>query len=298
MYCLIMTKRLDIHRPSAINPCEYTYVSQDYWGPGSFNSAFLATERATLKQHMANTGGKFSNHEHGGSCHICGAAAMYVAHFHHPKTNKYITTGCICAEKVGMGDPALFRKFHKHILEAKRAEKGKQKAVETLEKLGLMRAWEIYMGPEYRNSPMPAEENTVCDILSRLVKWGNISDRQVSYLRSLFNRIDTRKEREAQRAAEHAAAAPVPVTSDRVPIIGTILGFREPDAYARFPQRKILLESDAGWKVWGSLPASLSGCKRGDKIRFLAYLTRSDKDEKFGFFNRPSKAEVLETVGE
>lgn len=291
-----MTKRLDIHRPSAINPREYTYVSQDYVGPGAGNWRFLAAERALLHKHMENTKGKFSNHEHGGSCHICGAAAMYVAHFHHPKTNKYITTGCICAEKVGMGDPALFRKFHKEILESKRAEKGKKLAAETLAKLGLTKAWEIYIGPEYRTNPMPADVNTLCDIVSRLVRWGNISPGQTNYLRILIDRIANRSQREAKWAAERAAAPPVPVTTDRVAITGTILTVRDPDEWSRFPQRKILLAADAGWKVWGSLPSSLSNARRGDKVRFEAYLSRSDKDEKFGFFNRPSKAQVLETT--
>ena len=84
-------KRQDIHRPSVIKPEDYDFVaivSHDD-EDGMLNMA----ERVLLAQHIKQSGGKFSQHAHGGSCHICGAHAFTIAYFHHHPSNQYICTG-------------------------------------------------------------------------------------------------------------------------------------------------------------------------------------------------------------
>jgi hypothetical protein len=46
--------------------------------------------------------------------------------------------------------------------------------------------------------------------------------------------------------------------------------------------------------VWGSAPKSLDDAERESRITFTATVTASDKDAKFGFFKRPTKAECLD----
>jgi hypothetical protein len=57
------------------------------------------------------------------------------------------------------------------------------------------------------------------------------------------------------------------------------------------------VQDHKGFTVWGSVPSSIEP-KVGDTVRFSAEITGvSDKDESFGFFKRPTKAEILESVG-
>jgi len=57
---------------------------------------------------------------------------------------------------------------------------------------------------------------------------------------------------------------------------------------------KMLVQAEAGWKVWGSRPSSLSDIAAGAKVEFVAQVEPSRDDNKFGFFKRPTQAVVLE----
>jgi hypothetical protein len=67
--------------------------------------------------------------------------------------------------------------------------------------------------------------------------------------------------------------------------------------------------SDAGWSVWGSVPKALLGSwewvdgdpvttnapvEIGDRVRFTATIEPSEDDRLFGYFKRPTKAEIIE----
>lgn len=289
-----MFARTDIHRPSAIIPADYGFVAFDYIGPESADLSFIERDRRTFRVHAEQTGGKFSGHEHGGSCHVCGAHALYTAIFYHAKTNSYIRTGEDCAEKVALGNPALFKAFRERVRVGVEAAAGKRKAQRVLADGGLTRAWEIYMSPDtvcVEAGRVRYEENTICDIVAKLVRFGSISAKAIEFLRALLVRLDERAVREAARAAETAAAAPVPVTAGRVRFTGKVLSIKQPDEYSQFPQRKMLVQHETGYKLWGSIPASLS-VEKGDTVSFVAMIERSKDDEKFGFFRRPTSAEI------
>ena len=57
---------------------------------------------------------------------------------------------------------------------------------------------------------------------------------------------------------------------------------------------KMLVQDDRGFRVWGSVPKSLGDAERESRITFTATVTASDRDAKFGFFKRPTKAAILE----
>lgn len=62
----------------------------------------------------------------------------------------------------------------------------------------------------------------------------------------------------------------------------------------RHKERYVMtIQSDEGWCAWGTEPAGIN-CMKGDRVRFVANLTRSDEDEAFAFFGWPRKAEILE----
>ena len=149
--------RTDIHRPSAIIPEDYSFVAFDYirleMGDILQNCAMLQEARAIKKAHMDRTGGKYSQHEHGGSCHVCGASAIYTVTFYHEKTNSYIKTGQDCAEKLEMSfsDKGM-NLFRNAIADARHAVAGKKKAQVILADAG--------MGNLRRDRPGPPSRRT------------------------------------------------------------------------------------------------------------------------------------------
>lgn len=295
-------RRADTHRPSAIQPEDYEYVGPELIKIEGLEDCMALQEmRARIQAHMKRTGGTYSSHQHGGNCMVCGSVhAIYTVLFYHAKTNSYVRMGHECAEKCDMGDASEFNAFHKGIKDARNLQKGKNKAKALLSDRGLEQAWAIY---EAGTTPTtPREESTVWELVGKLVRYGDISDNQFKYLGVLLERINTRAERKAQREAERAAAKPCP--SGRIQIVGTVLNTKYQESM--FGETlKMLVKAEDGWLVYGTVPSSLEifddgdlqrGLQHGDRIRFKATVTPSENDEKFGFFKRPTGAELIQPV--
>ena len=122
-------------------------------------------------------------------------------------------------------------------------------------------------------------------------------------------------EMDARREAEEAArAGATPCPSGKVQVEGKVLSFRVVEnEYGSTLKMRVV--TDGGWTVWGTVPASIAdkweeveeddgyifdrlveGVKAGDRVRFCATVSPSDDDELFGFFKRPTKAEIIERV--
>ena len=324
--------RQDIHRPAAIEPADYQFVAFDYLpsSPGDIGQAmFMMEERARKRAHMEQTGGKYSGHEHGGLCHICGSVnAIYSASFYHAKSNAYIKTGLDCASKLNCQGIEAFRK---KVKAAKEAQAGKRKAKAILDENGLGKAWELLEAdiasrkayaeaskvwrdenpepvlddngeeigaPKFQNPSR--DEYTALDIVSRLIKWGNISDKAASFLGTLLERIENAPEVAAQKAAakalEMANAKPVPVVKGRVLIKGEVLTLKEQEGFYG-SQLKMLVKSEDGFKLWGSVPSAIAEeVERGSVVEFNASIKASDDDQYFGFFSRPAKAKLIKAL--
>lgn len=324
------TNRTDAHRPSVIKPEGYTFVCFDYIGGSDLGAILmLAEERKKFQAHMDSTKGRFSSHAHGGSCYVCGAFACYLCTWYHAETNIYIQTGEDCAQKMDMsyGDMNAFRRA---VANAREAQAGKKKAIAALGDLGLMQAWEVYLqefpkhctgcgadGQDANGDDNGAfqpctcdiqarirafeqfEERTIRDMVSRLVKYGSMSDKVVAYMKVLFEKILQRPIIAAKRAAEQEAAAPVP--TGRVIITGRVLTVKQVKRPTyRYGDTgfstKLLVQGLTGFKVWGN---QFMNAQKGDLITFTATIQPSDKDTKFGFFSRPTKGSfVNEKTGE
>ncbi len=146
--------RTDIHRPSAINPTEYAFVACD--SLYSNETSFIRAQREIIANHQARTGGVWSDHQHGGTCHVCGAAAMYLAVYHHRPTNTYIQTGEDCADKMSLGQPAAFRCIRDAVKRDREVQAGKRKAQEVLAANDLSAAWDVYTATGAPTKPSQA----------------------------------------------------------------------------------------------------------------------------------------------
>lgn len=280
-------KRTDTHRPSAINPQDYFFVS--FHDHRADAAPALIAENQTFHAHMEKTGGKFSTHGHGGVCHVCGNAnAMSVARFWHEPTNTYIEVGETCADKLLEGDRINFASFRKRVAAGVEAVAGKRKAQAALEDAGLSLAYEIFQQRD--TASWAYEENIVYDIVQKLVRYGSISDKQQNFLRSLIHKIENREVIAAQRAAEYQEAKPIPAFDGRATIDGEVLSIKEAETIYGYTL-KMVVKSPDGWKVYGSVPSGVA-LERGDKVSFNAMVTVSNDDPKFGFFKRPTKMQI------
>lgn len=276
--------RTDAHRPSAIVPADYTYVTHRYFGPDAMDVNPHGAR--IVREHMDRTGGKYSGHEHGGSCHICGAHALYTAVFHHVPSNTYIVTGLDCADKMDMdcGDGEAFRKTVRAAIEALA---GKRKAQAVLANAGLSKAWEVYTGP-YSDR---FEETTITDIVGKLVKYGSISDKQMAFVGKLVDKINNRVAIKAARAAENAGSTHIGNVGDRLTFTATVafVASFETQFGTMFVNG---LKDQAGNVVIYKGSKSLAA--KGDTVKFTATVKEHGVREgvKQTIVARPGKVEV------
>jgi hypothetical protein len=155
--------------------------------------------------------------------------------------------------------------------------------------------------------PVLVEGNDFLSSLSgQLLAKGWLSDRQVQAAERALVRDIAR----ANRQAAEALLPVVPVVEGRIEITGMVLStkFVENDFGGAL---KMLVRDDRGFRVWSTVPSAISSVDvdhteedgttwhnqrnldRDDRVAFTATITKSDRDESFGFASRPSKARVL-----
>ena len=104
----------------------------------------------------------------------------------------------------------------------------------------------------------------------------------------------------AQRDAEKELADDVPTGRMEVSAEVLKVDWKENGYGGRLV---MTVKTDGGYLLWGSVPSSITDVDnpdgtrrqldRGDKVKFTATIEPSDRDPKFGFFKRPSKATVV-----
>ena len=136
----------------------------------------------------------------------------------------------------------------------------------------------------------------LADLNEKLFDWGKLSPKQTDIVRKSLarakERLAQKAEREAQWKAEAANLPPVPETDERIDVVAEILSTKEVEGMYGW-QTKALYKTDAGYKLWGSVPSKISEAKKGDRVQFSAKVSRSDDDPSFGFIIRPTKAKII-----
>lgn len=303
-----MSKRTDTHRPSAIQPLDYEYVAAMTRADSLDGAMILQGEREALQRHRAATGGSYSTHDHGGSCHVCGAWFIDYAIFYHAPSNAYIQTGFDCAEKLGGGDERTFRAIRNERQALEWARAGKLKATAILRERELLERVESLfassLGDAVDIAPLKGlgldfdlmrrgEDMvlTAADIVRKLIKYGELSDKQWTFLVSLLDKIENISKTQEERQKERAARIEAP--EGRQTLVGEVVSLKSIESEWG-TQHKMLVKEDRNFMVWSSVPRAISGeVERGARVEFTATLSRSKDDSSFAIAKRPSKARKL-----
>ena len=282
------TERTDIHKPSLLDPAEYEFMAAFYQGGSDdmMKSYKYDMEEYDAALHLYPV--FEGNHVRKGTCDHCGAAFAHGALFLHIPTQELIHVGHICASNtVGLPDKAAAarKKAEKYAAKQKAHRKQMEKTQGWRDENAVLLEW------------MESQENPhgfIISLLSTVHKWGDLSQAQT---RAAYKWMEGAAKREAMalEAAERLSNAPA-VREGRRQLAGTILSTKwQYNDYYNTETLKMLVELPDGNRLWGTMPKSLRAvnAEKGTEIKFVATVEKSDKDEHFGFFSKPTNAEVI-----
>jgi len=284
----MITARIDAHSSSHIQPSDYEYVG--IWKPSHAASAAgipsaLDFEPTQVLEHQRRTGGHWSHSTVDGVCFCCGLRSTHQGAFYFAPTNEYVQACAECSEELGLGDSGAPSPRQPIAADVPAPTTAAERAQTALSNLGLSQAWDVFQSVDGSAS---RDEETVCDLVDKLMQHGRLSDRQIEYLRGLVERVASRKALRAQWDAEKADALPCP--TGRVEVTGTLLTVKNVEGYYGV-QTKMLVKAKEGYTLWGTKPSSLKA-EIGDVITFRATVEPSSDDPKHGYFSRPTAQKV------
>lgn len=277
--------------PATIDPAEWTALGDFYRGTSEEIAAEYDYTHADLGIRLG-LGEEWDweqlhevvefNGTNGHGCAMCGSHFAYGVVFTNGETN--IAIGHICArEYLSLPDRStLIRK--RAASAAATTRKRKVAAAKAATYLG--------ENPEVAEA-FETEHYIVQDIRGKLFQYGSISERQEALVLKIARE-------EAERAALRAEAAEklrnAPALAEgRYEIEGLVISTKSQDSMYGTTY-KMLVELADGNRVWGTIPRAIEddvwGTRSTVTVRFTAAVQRSDDDEHFGFYSRPTKPEV------
>jgi hypothetical protein len=269
-------QRTDPHCPTRLAPVDYEFIGMAYWGSDD-DFAEAVNEPHVFKAYESQKWEGQSDCR----CAHCGVSFAYGAIFKHRPTGDHIAVGHTCASKafdsISTAIDFQAKRLKKRVADRRKSMKIREKAEAQVDATpGLREAFKV-------------GHHIISDIESKLYCYGSISLRQVDLVLKI---ADDQRRRDEERKEEVANAGPMP--TGRVEIEGVIVHTRWQESNFSYYGgcTKMIVKLDDGNKVWGTMPSALEADK-GDRVRFTATVEVSDKDEHFGFFKRPVKAEVV-----
>lgn len=338
-----MTRRTDIHRPSApeFDPEAYEFFGCFDLNPDPMWGGAEIHARRELVSSLVKQGWKFTSVHGSGQCGHCGARIRYAALMGHTATKGLIYVGETCLDNRFELTKSEFDRLRKEAsLNRERSRKADRIAALIEEHPVLV--WASYArnievaggvivyldfdhnefvtpeeavasgvakyhdiedyGVDYKRGTTWAEQtrqNRTCETLSdiwyKVERYAEVSDKQAAYVERLVGWLTEAEEKRVQREAEKQAlvTSGAHVPTGRVTVEGVVVSIKAQDSQWG-TTIKMLVQTDEGWKVWGSLPDSIWEADKGTRVRFTATVEASKDDKLFGFFKRPTKAEIVE----
>lgn len=273
-------QRVDVHKPSSINPGDYEYIGVD-------------EARKALKEGQKIAGP-------GGVCHHCGKAIVWRVHWRYLPTGDVVTFGYICTEILGMSNDRI---EHEMVLLKRRAEnerREEQAKMEREEKVEKFQAEHPDVAEFLNNLDEGETFEFLVDMKRSMEHWGSLTERQVESVKKCM----VARQKYYAKKIEEAMNEPTEVLVEgRRVIEGEVINHKWVDNnYTGGRDHKMLVKQDDGNKVWGSVPRAISDYLyhnderenrelKNMRVKFTA--TVEAKEDHFGYFKRPSNAEVL-----
>lgn len=285
-----MTTRTDTHTERNFDPAEYEYLGyvdlfpREDEGNGADPEAVDALDnRATVTHAGGNDEWNY------GQCDHCGAAFRHAMVFRHDPTGEAIAVGRDCAARFMVADRLTY--------ELKAVDGRIESARQTAERNETFAAW---VADDTSRIPLTvtlaqveATDNFYHSLwLSLYRNYGTLTTAQEAALRKSFTKLAEWTTPGAACEVEFdEPAADVP--DGRVEITGTVIKHDWYENAYGTTHKMLVKATDGGWRVFGTVPRNIN-VDRGTVVRFHANITPKDRD--FGFFKRPTKAEVIEVA--
>ena len=288
--------RNDIHTPSQIRPGNYNFVIEYGRDFVSYDPVFGTDEEWSNMDEAEEAYKDAGAYIHGTRdsvdeailrCDCCGARFKYGCLYVHRESGEVISLGHTCA--AGMDLPA----GPGYVRSRMAAER--KVVLERRQRFSNLRKFAQEAGAQVLQD-LRVDHYITKDIRAKLIrtgaKWG-LSEKQVDLLRKLA--VDASKP-----AEKHV---PVPVDGERIPVTGTCVSFKCVDSMYGFQYKMtVKVETPEGsWLVYGTCPESIVDAAqdaglsnpKGRVVTFTSKVSRGDRDPHFGFFSRPTKAELV-----
>lgn len=273
-----------IHTPANFDPANYEIVDYiDNKRPAYYGQPIQQLEleiREWTETNIRLFGENFHSRIH--KCEHCNHSGhvRYIAVVNYIPTNTLHSFGYICAERLEIKDKAAFRlRFikDKASIDHAKAESYKLRAKfnETNEE---------FLKVLENASKMNLSNGFLIDIIAKFHNTNNVpSELQVKMFLISFE-----KYLNFQKCHEEEQTQLTSCPEGRITISGTILAIKNHESQFGLSWKMLVLD-DRKFKIWGSLPSKLSVEDKGKKVKFDAMITKSNKDQSFGFFKRPTK---------
>ena len=299
-----MTKRTDVHNAVNLVTEDYEYITTIDLNPEDEapQQWFSPEEHAAINAVADDTARGL------GQCHHCGAHMRYSAIMLHKPSGEYIAVGEQC----------LQNRFDRATGDFQRLRKTAELARADRRIIRIRDAWfaedpsrEIVF--EWASAQVQAGDHgwqgSLHNFVHKINRNGSTSDKFVAMVQRAMDSHAERMARKAEREAAEALLPSEPVIEGKLVITGEVLTTKLQDSDFGSTW-KMLVRDDRGFKVWGTIPASLqgridwddegqkviAGAERGDRVTFSATVERSRDDAQFGFFKRPTKASIIATA--
>jgi hypothetical protein len=281
--------RTDVHAPKNLVTEDYEFVACGYFGSADEPGYSPLAHEA---RYLLDEGWRMGENESAGGCYHCGANLKYYAILKHEPSHTLVRVGETCLANRFELASAEFHRLRAAAQLDRQAQRVKNTrivwfAVDQDREIAYAWASEQIEAGSYGSGGF---RHT---FVSQINRYGTVSDKFVrSIMRDMARTERRAEERTAQEAIEAKASSPV--IEGRITVTGEVLStkWQEGDFGGAL---KMLVRDDRGFKLWGTVPAAISP-DRGDRITFTATVTKSQDDETFGFFKRPSKAFVEEVA--
>lgn len=284
-----MMTRTDAHRPSVLQPGKYELsYSIDHGSPNEPMTVPDQRVAAMVRANLDDATGRGTR-----QCHVCGAHLRYAVAWTYVPTGRYIVTGEECAATIELSQAE--RASHM-VTQLKLAAKERRELAQAAVRVAEAEAADPEQAAAGRYLRATADLHRpcgcfLCDVANRYARNGYLSVRQVAAVLSSVGRDRDRAHAEA--LAELAPPEVVaPIAEGWVTVEGEIVAIKSQPGYAyNTTDLKMLVKTTGNYKLWGTLPRALYDADKGSRVRFVAVVEAKETD--FGYFSRPSKAEVL-----